>query len=449
MSDASERRAEIRAEAARLGIDTTAFENINDLEREINRVKETIAHPNNILSSSGGGYGSVSDAMAQHGGFADRKSYLEYLYPGGSWLDADRYQMPAGMTTDSQPVNAPTANWNPKDTGLMKWMPYLIATGATAGLMAPAAAGGLTTKGIWSSIGSAFPETGISEFSLGSAGTTAGSTLGTGGGSTLSELFASGAIPGAASMAPELTAGLASTGAGLGLASQVGSALPGLSMPPPTLPGTPASPSGPIDPTKIPGVKPTSKSFLENLLDNLVKGATNTGLPGTTGQNTGVDSVLGGLFQYLAQKDLADKQAEAARMASAQSDPFASQRQQYWPYLQQLLTGDISGMPAYQAGIKGVNARSAGLGKMFSGENAIENINFGADFINKSAQPLLVASGASTGSPQAAGYLASQGLNTAAVSDMRGLTGLGAAGKGLYDLVGGSKGIMDLFKGIV
>ena len=114
-----------------------------------NTAQEGGAPTNNILGPNDEtGYGSISDAAAQNGGFANRQAYIEYLYPGGTWLDSQRYQLPEGMTRDSGPVNPPVANWNPADSLDFQLMPWLIAGGAGLGLMSGAgAAGGAAEAG--------------------------------------------------------------------------------------------------------------------------------------------------------------------------------------------------------------------------------------------------------------------------------------------------------------
>ena len=346
--------------------------------------------------------------------------------------DVDRMGSYASIPSEGQferdgKIYVPESEWvkaHPYQDGLANklWMLPMLGMGgitlahALGAGAATAGGSGMTTGSITG--GGAGPAIAGSEFSLGTPGVTASAAApaATGTEFSLANSFANGTL-GSGTGLQFATGGLAN--APYSLASGIGGGLGGA-----------AAMGG-------------ETGFLETIMKAL------TGAGGTAasslmnalapGRNTGQDSLIGGILQFLAQKDLADKLAQSGQMGAQMSDPFASQRSQYWGPLFNLLTNpDVSSLPGYAGGLKAVNARSAGLGKMFSGQNAIENINFDADFRVKQAGPLLQASGAGI-SPGYAGYLASHGASQAAQADMRGLTGLGAAGKGL----------IDLFKGIV
>ena len=290
--------------------------------------------------------------------------------------------------------------------------------GSGLGLFGPAAQAGFGAEAVGGGSGmitggGAGPAIAGSEFSLGTPGVTASAAApaATGTEFSLANSFANGTL-----------------GSGLGLQPFTGS----LAELPFSLGGGAAAGFGGAT---LGG----SGGFLETLLKTLTGGGTSLASSLMPGRNTGQDSLIGGILQFLAQKDLADKLAQSGQMGAQMSDPFASQRSQYWGPLFNLLTNpDVSSLPGYAGGLKAVNARSAGLGKMFSGQNAIENINFDADFRVKQAGPLLQASGAGI-SPGYAGYLASQGASQAAQADLAGQGALASAGRGL----------LDLFKGVV
>ena len=198
-----------------------------------NAAQDAAAAPtNNILGPNDEtGYGSISDAAAQNGGVANRQAYIEYLYPGGTWLDSQRYQLPEGMTRDSGPVNPPVANWNPADSLDFQLMPWLIAGGAGLGALAGAGATGAGTGGLLSAADTAA----IDAASMGAGGNLGGAA-----------------------------AGLADYGAAQAAAQAAGSAAAGeaTSMLP-TLPSIPSIPSAPgtQPPAPVQDLTPNSPNY--------------------------------------------------------------------------------------------------------------------------------------------------------------------------------------------
>ena len=238
-----------------------------------NAAQEGGAPTNNILGPNDEtGYGSISDAAAQNGGFANRQAYIEYLYPGGTWLDSQRYQLPEGMTRDSGPVNPPVANWNPADSLDFQLMPWLIAGGAGLGALAGAGATGAGTGGLLGAADTAA----IDAASMGAGGNLGGAATG---------LADYGAVQAAAQAAGSAAAGEAS------------SMLPALPSVPsiPSAPGTqpPApvqdlTPSSPNYAPGLPGTNPTS--LIPGIPNNVLSGAAQ-GIGGLLAANQQTDAL--------------------------------------------------------------------------------------------------------------------------------------------------------------
>ena len=292
-----------------------------------NAAQDAAAAPtNNILGPNDEtGYGSISDAAAQNGGFANRQAYIEYLYPGGTWLDSQRYQLPEGMTRDSGPVNPPVANWDPADEGLMKWMPYLIAGGAGLGLAAGAgAAGAAGAEGLAGA--------GAAEGSLAGAGTGASgianySTLGLGGGTGT-------ALAGAGADAALLGGGAVNAATGLGeysLASGVGGGLGGgatlggaAALSPFSLGSPTASGAGSTAQTIGTGATTSNLGTAGTAAGAVAPGVLSRILNGTaTADDWGklLGSVAPGVLGYLGAGSTADAAKEIAAQARADRQP--------------------------------------------------------------------------------------------------------------------------------
>jgi hypothetical protein len=173
-----------------------------------------------------------------------------------------------------------------------------------------------------------------------------------------------------------------------------------------------------------------------------LKSVVSTFAPGGPQANKvpGLENLVGGLWQYFTQKDNAGNLNNATNAAIERTDPFGPERSFYQGELRKLFTDPnyLQSTPGYQAGIQQVNRRNAKLGQMFSGQNAIDNINFGTDQQLKLSGPLLQAAGAGI-TPGYAGYLGQQGAQMANAANTGAQGALATAGKGLWDI----------FKGIV
>ena len=81
--------------------------------------------------------------------FGNQFDYWKYLYGGGEQIQDDAYgtlfKTPGGSPT-SQYANNPLS-YDPPETGLMKWMPYIIAGLGTAGIASGLGAGAGATSG--------------------------------------------------------------------------------------------------------------------------------------------------------------------------------------------------------------------------------------------------------------------------------------------------------------
>lgn len=136
------------------------------------------------LADYGGSDASNWSWINQNSGtnFQSGTDYLNYLYGNQGEQVGDYYVLPDGMTYD-QYVNAPL-QYNPADTGMMKWMPYILAAVGTAGMagMLPG------TTSIFGGAGAAGAAGGAPAFTGGASG--AGIAGAAGGGGTLSGLTA-------------------------------------------------------------------------------------------------------------------------------------------------------------------------------------------------------------------------------------------------------------------
>lgn len=165
----------------------------------------------------------------------------------------------------------------------------------------------------------------------------------------------------------------------------------------------------------------------------------------------GVGSILGGLYS-------ASQATDVMNQAAAAADPFASQRGQYQQMLQALMTspGSFALSPAAQAtldiGRQNLERSAAAKGFLGSGNVLGELMNYGQQVASqdywKQIQNLQALSGATTGSPAAAGAslasifdaqqraMSQIGAGAAAMGKKPGAGGgLGGLG-GLSDLIG-------------
>lgn len=159
------------------------------------------------------------------------------------------------------------------------------------------------------------------------------------------------------------------------------------------------------------------------------------------------------------------------REAGVMADPFASQRGQYQQQMQQLMTdpSSIEGTPGYQfrlgQGINAIDRSAAARGMLNSGNRLYDLENYAqglasAEYDNQ-LNRLMTLSGATTGSPAAAGQALMQGVTSGynmqddrygdmmeALSHLQGGQNgglLGSLGSGLGSLLGqGASGLTGL-----
>ena len=122
-------------------------------------------------------------------------------------------------------------------------------------------------------------------------------------------------------------------------------------------------------------------------------------------------SLLGAYGNYKSGKDV----SKAAQQAVQVADPFAPYRGQYASALSGLYNNpwQIANSPGYQfrlaQGLEGINRNAAAAGYLGSGNRLMELMRYGQDYgsqeFDKEISRLSGLSGATTGSPAAAGQL--------------------------------------------
>lgn len=115
--------------------------------------------------------------------------------------------------------------------------------------------------------------------------------------------------------------------------------------------------------------------------------------------------VVGAGINAITGRRTANQLEGVGRAGAAAADPFASQRP-FYQGLQRQVWEDpnfVASTPGYLAGLNSLNARSAKLGQMFSGQNAQDLTNFGMGQQMNLSNALSPLSGASTGNPGEAG----------------------------------------------
>ena len=157
-----------------------------------------------------------------------------------------------------------------------------------------------------------------------------------------------------------------------------------------------------------------------------------------------IGGALGGAFESRsAEKDA----AEAAQAAVGIADPFAPYRKQYAQSLSSLYSdpSKITTLPAYQfrlnQGLDAINRNAAAKGYLGSGNRLMELMRYGQDYgsqeFDREIARLSGLSGATTGSPAAAGQLQSQYAGTIIDNNRSTVGAIGSAVGAIGDAVGG------------
>ena len=171
---------------------------------------------------------------------------------------------------------------------------------------------------------------------------------------------------------------------------------------------------------------------------------------GSLGGLGNIANVAGGLLgaygNYQSGKDV----SKAAQQAVQVADPFAPYRGQYASALSGLYNNpwQIANSPGYQfrlaQGLEGINRNAAAAGYLGSGNRLMELMRYGQDYgsqeFDKEIARLSGLSGATTGSPAAAGQLQASYANSLGNAYTNTAGAIGSAIGSLGGLFGGGSG---------